>query len=79
MKEILKHIFKLTGQMYEDIPIVFRQSHVTLALYLKHCLMSGSCSDTTLSQTHPYIHYDGLLKEKRENEVLRSIGLKESE
>lgn len=68
-------MFKLTGQLYEDIPIVFRQSHVTLSLYLKHCLMSGSCSDTPCSRTRSYVHYDGLLKEKIENEVLRSIGL----
>uniref|UniRef100_K1RTS8 Uncharacterized protein n=1 Tax=Magallana gigas TaxID=29159 RepID=K1RTS8_MAGGI len=40
MKEILKHIFKLTGQLYEDIPIVFRQSHITRDLSTLHTMMT---------------------------------------
>ncbi|XP_061194592.1 uncharacterized protein LOC133202734 [Saccostrea echinata] len=70
MKELLTHLFEVCGKLYEDIPPVFRQSHVTLALYLKHCLMNREPNTEEFSRRHKYIQYDGLLKEKVENKVL---------
>ncbi|KAK3103773.1 hypothetical protein FSP39_021762 [Pinctada imbricata] len=42
MSELLCHIYDVTGEIYEDIPEVFRANHVTLALYLKSCLMKST-------------------------------------
>ncbi|XP_062593545.1 uncharacterized protein LOC134255026 [Saccostrea cucullata] len=75
MKELLKHLFEVCGKLYEDIPAVFRQSHVTLALYLKHCLINRETNVEEFSRRHKYVQYDGLLKEKRENKVLSHFGV----
>ncbi|XP_021340994.1 uncharacterized protein LOC110441985 [Mizuhopecten yessoensis] len=37
MRVLLRHIYDVTGEVYEDIPTKYRTSHVSLAIYLKLC------------------------------------------
>ncbi|XP_069140566.1 uncharacterized protein [Argopecten irradians] len=38
MRVLLRHIYDVTGEVYDDIPAKYRTSHVSLAFYLKLCI-----------------------------------------
>ncbi|XP_033757460.1 uncharacterized protein LOC117339862 [Pecten maximus] len=38
MRVLLRHIYDVTGDVYDDIPAKYRTSHVSLAFYLKLCI-----------------------------------------
>ncbi|XP_060068475.1 uncharacterized protein LOC132548619 [Ylistrum balloti] len=40
MRVLLRHIYDVSGEVYDDIPAKYRTSHISLALYLKLCIRS---------------------------------------